>query len=477
MWLSLLLLPVNGQAKTLYVDAASGNDATSYADNGPTSPWRTIGRAAWGSTSRSAPIAGQAAQPGDTVIVRAGTYATAGTGDRWGVAYNPANSGTSSARITFEAEGTVQLTLSSSNGPVIGSNARNYITWRGFSINGASAPVRADTGSVVVFDAVGVELDRLTLTGVGNPGHGDNHPGIRLEYARNTVVRNSRISNYYTSGNHGNGLGIQVYYSGPMLFEHNEIYNCGAGIALKATFQYYVDAITIRYNVIRNVVSGVIIHRSPARPEAPSRIYQNIVRDITEGAFRLLGFDLATGPRQAKIVNNTIHGVGHGFFIVYGLVDNAGHMFWNNIVSSTTNYAMYSEGQDATAPNISDPSRFTSQHNLFHAFWRFAGVQDTGHLTFTTWPSVVGHDAASPASRNQDPLFVNAAAADFRLQAGSPARNLGVDVLDLNGNGSTTDLIPAGAYITGNEVIGPTSGTLPPPPTAPSPPTGVRIIQ
>jgi hypothetical protein len=60
-------------------------------------------------------------------------------------------------------------------------------------------------------------------------------------------------------------------------------------------------------------------------------------------------------------------------------------------------------------------------------------------------------------------LFVNAAQQDFRLQATSPARSLGIDVFDLNGNGSTSDTVPAGAYVRGNEIIGRITQAVPAP--------------
>ena len=69
---------------------------------------------------------------------------------------------------------------------------------------------------------------------------------------------------------------------------------------------------------------------------------------------------------------------------------------------------------------------------------------------------------------------MNEAAGDYRLQSGSPARNGGVDILDLNRSGSTTDLINMGAYITGTEVIGRGSSDNAPS-TEPSPPTSVTV--
>ena len=153
--LTLLTLaaPLTAEAKPLYVNATSGNDATSYAANSSSAPWRTIGRAAWGSTSRSSPNAAEAARAGDVVYIAAGTYSTVGQNNRWLVAYNPANEGTAAAPIRFEATGVVNLTFTSGAGPMIGSNGRNYIQWSGFTITKSTAPSVSDTGPVVFFGA------------------------------------------------------------------------------------------------------------------------------------------------------------------------------------------------------------------------------------------------------------------------------------------------------------------------------------
>ena len=267
----MCIFPLSVEAKTLYVDGTTGNDTITYNSNSSSTPWRTIGRAAWGSTNRNAPNTTEAAQAGDTVIVASGTYSTVGTDDRFGVAYLPANSGTSGNPITFQAQGTVVLTLSSSRGPVIGANARNYITWKGFTINEANAPTHADTGSVVFLSSTGSSAENLILNGNGDPGYGDNHPGIRIEHSVNIALRNNIIQNYRTSVvNQVNGAGIQVYNSKGLTIEHNEIYNCGSGIFLKAigfvgdvaTPSEYSDMQdVVRYNLIHDVAHGLVHHR------------------------------------------------------------------------------------------------------------------------------------------------------------------------------------------------------------------------
>src|SRR5690606_5256223 len=97
-------------AKELYVDVSNGDDAISYADNNASNPWSSLGRAVWGSMNRGNPNSSQAAQAGDVVIVRAGTYSTnQGTGERYDPIYNPVNNGRSGTPITIRADGAVSL--------------------------------------------------------------------------------------------------------------------------------------------------------------------------------------------------------------------------------------------------------------------------------------------------------------------------------------------------------------------------------
>ncbi len=116
--------------QTLYVNSSTGNDAVSKASNSASTPWRSIGRAAWGSTNRSSPNAGEAANAGDTVLIAGGTYTTSvAVNDRWGIVYNPANSGQVDRYITFTCVGDCVLGAPNANAPVIGSDGKNYIKW------------------------------------------------------------------------------------------------------------------------------------------------------------------------------------------------------------------------------------------------------------------------------------------------------------------------------------------------------------
>ena len=487
LFLLTLSLPV--EAKTLYVDGAAGNDATTWAANGPSNPWRTIGRAAWGSTDRSAPIANEAARAGDSVIVAAGTYATGGNNGRWDVAYYTVNSGAPGSPITFTANGTVVLT-SSGLGPTIGASfyamgnyARDYIEWRGFTIDEANAPSASDTGPTVLARSQGSTLENLTIIGIPNNPRPDNYNGIRIEDSNGATIRNNRIMNF--QGVFGrNHSAITTYRSSSLLIENNEISgirtgnnnNSGSGIFIKGMSDGALPTytwVTIRNNLIHDIEgAAILLHLAPNTPENPVRVHNNIVRNSL-AAVRLQAFDQGNwDPRNAKIVNNTFVGVEYGVHVTNSMVDNAGHVVWNNIMAGGSMGISY----DTPSPSNFAESRFDSEHNLYHVLTTMGSVGGPTY-TLTSWRSAFPwNDSANPASLSQDPLFVSSGANDFHLQTGSPARTLGVDLLDLNNNGSTTDLIPAGAYVTGDEIIGRGGGGGSPDTTPPSVPGNLSAV-
>ena len=468
------------EAKTLYVCGAGGNDATTYAANGPDSQWATIGRAAWGSTNRSAPNASQAAAAGDVVRICAGTYSTAGSGLRYEPAYQPANSGSAGNPITFEANGQVVLTLNSSRGPVIGASGRSYIIWRGFSINETQAPSTADTGMVAWFGpSVGGGLENTTL--VCNPATlpDDNHPGLRLEGIDGMLIRSNRISGCKNNGggtnSNINGNGIQTYRTRNTIIEHNEISGTGVGIHLKSNDRgtnFDEDGNNIvRYNLIYGVdLAGIHLGQNPFGPDEPTRIYQNIVRDSGAGvAFQELSANRYN--TNVYVVNNTFVNNRNGLVFYYPTAPAARRVFWNNIIVGGTS-AIISLG---TPTEHQDHSKNDFEHNVYYAQTSFVAELDAeganrARMSLAQWMSApYGQDASGPAATTANPLFVSSS--DLRLQGGSPAQSIGRAIAGIGGGNGAT--IPAGAYITGGETIGRTSGAAST--TLPDQPRNLRI--
>lgn len=452
-----LLLSTAVDAKTLHVDGNTGDDSVSWANNGPSSPWRTIGRAAWGSTNRAAPNPGQAAQAGDRVVIAAGTYQSAlqwnGGDARWTVLYQAVNNGTSGNPITFEANGLVAIRAPTWGGPVIGAWNRNYIVWSGpFQIDEAFIRTVPDTGPVVLAATTGSGIDGATIHGNGALW-GDNHNGVRIEGCVQCFVRNARIDNFRSSsGYERNGAAIMMYNSDDTLLENNEFFDCATGIYIKGVTDDTPMARTVvRYNIIHGMGFGINLQRS-----RDGRIYQNVLYD-NNIAFFVGGTTDSQDRRPVNdvIANNTIVNGGSGDGVYYnGVMENV--RLQNNIFVSYPT-AHRSDGS-------ANPNGLLARHNIYYGMSGTFATFTGRSYGFESWKTTFNQDQASPASSTANPRFVGQAQRDFRLMSDSPARTIGVDVLDLDRDGSTTDTVAIGAYVTGDEVIG-QGGTRPAAPT------------
>ena len=292
-------------AKQLYVDV-NGNDATTYAANDATHPWRTLGRAVWGSANRSSPSTTEAARAGDEVIVNEGSYnTTAASGGRFDPIYNPANSGTDTSPIIFRAVRPGAVTLLSSQstgtGPIIGANTRNFIVWDGFVINERDVPTRPDTGPVVVFSARNVTIQNLTVNGFSREW-ADNHNAIRIEDVYDIVIRNNSLSGYNETVWGNNISAIMAYNTRGALIENNEIFNNICAIYIKGTVY---GPVTIRNNLIRDNRVGIILLEVVSNSSGVAAVVRNnIFQNIVFTGVQVKGIN-NLGPRDITIANNT----------------------------------------------------------------------------------------------------------------------------------------------------------------------------
>jgi len=455
----LLLVTGHAEGRDLYVDrnAPRCSDATPYAQNDSANPWCSLGRAAWGSTQRTSPDASQAAAAGDTVIVRPGTYATAqgSGGSSSTVTYQPVNSGTKAHPIVFSCaviRGCILTFTGGSFGIVLGTVGKDYITWRGFVHDNSAADWRPHWHATIR-GSVGSVIEHSTFIGDASRPLPDNNAAIFIQESSDVIIRSNRIQQFYsTVVNAANGTGIEVYLSGKLIIEHNEVSNAGSGILVKAPAHdcsfAFVDYVTIRYNFVHDVGIGIITHRAPNKPEAPMLIHQNLVVNTNTG-YRIWPFVDAcgSGPKQAKFVNNTIFACKNECLHVRAgvLGGNDGHAIQNNIVSDPdSTLAVLVESDSNMAPG-----RVFFDRNLYRRRGPFA---DVGGMTlaFRAWKKT--YEPQDANSLEGDPLFVDAANGNFRLRPGSPALRLGRVVFGIGGPADAT--IPAGAYITGEETIG-----------------------
>lgn len=441
LFVVLVLVPW-AEAATLYVNNSGSpacSDATAKASNASGTPWCTIGRAAWGSTNRAAPVSGEAASAGDVVLVTPGTYSGTGHGDKYPY-YSPVNSGSSGNLITFQSatSGTyVDLTFSSGSGGMIGAHNSDYIKWKDFRIDEATAVSASDTGPIVVWSCTGCVIDHNYVDGNGDPGYGDNHNGIRIEDANNVTVSNNTVVNVRTSiVNQRNGACIMTYAVRGSTIEHNDLSDCGTGIYLKGESTQTQYGYTVRYNLIHETSWGMYITNFTNAAGDMTNVYQNIVRDCTERGISISG-DVSS-LYNVSIDNNTIDGcvlnmgirtaTGGGLSFTDNLSTNPG--------GTSSSYEVFAGG-DATSHTA-----WSSNYNLYYGQDRWT-FNSTAYTTLANWRTAISDEANSSV---QDPLYVNAASNDFHLQAGSPA-------LTASSTGG-----PVGAYITGSETIGVETG-------------------
>jgi parallel beta-helix repeat protein len=282
------------------------NTSASCSDTGPgtsVQPFCTIAAGA------------KQAQPGDTVEVRAGTYA--------GTSVNPANSGTAASPITFVADPGV---LISGGSRAFALSSRSYIVVKGFTVTGTSSyGISVSGGSNVTlsgntvsyaglpvkgYAAMGIYLSNLAGGTVsGNVTHDNSAHGIYLTGSTTgvTVQSNTSYHNAYQYQRNANGIndiapgnsiignvtyanedsGINIYpggnnalvadnvtydngdhgiddlnVTGGRIIGNTVFYNCTTGINVEGTSGNYL----IENNVSENNATGAVINPTPISP-------------------------------------------------------------------------------------------------------------------------------------------------------------------------------------------------------------------
>lgn len=451
---------------TLWVNASTGDDSRSKATvaaSGGSLPWATIGRAVWGNASRSSPNSGEAAAADDVVSIAAGTYSdNTLVSSKQTPLYNPTNEGTSGHPIIFLAAGAVVLGAPAANSPVIGSDGRDYIRWYAagggsyFSITcdgrvavdeidaddtkGVSTVVntKPDTGPVVIWDCVGSEVEGCIIDGGPSINYTDNWNGIRVENGTAFVIRNNQISNFTRSvsgGTNHNQSCITIYGGADGLVEHNALSNAGAGVYFKDTGTTNPQSgNVVRYNLVDGCLQAFAWS---VTGQDRNYVYQNLVTDCELG----LEFTGAS-PCNDWVYNNTFYNLSQGGLYLSNTSGTGGKV-WNNIFSVSP-YGIFLNGFTMPADTV-----LQFQHNVWHSITNTYSGSD-GNQSLAAFKSAnPNQEQAAPAGTSSDPLFTSSGT-DFTLQAGSPARNLGV-------HPGTAESNHAGCYQTGTEVMGTTS--------------------
>jgi len=273
-------------------------------------------------------------------------------------------------------------------------------------------------------------------------------PGLESEY---NTVDNCFI---HDAGNvFPDGVGIWVGHSSGNQLTHNEICDIVySGISVGWSWGYGPSGAhhnIIEWNHIHHLGFGVLSELSAIYTLGVSpgtRIANNLLHDTYDYRYGSWGIGLDEGTSGVTVENNTVYNHGYGIGLNYG----HGNLIRNNIVAFCRGHDLINGGRDdggwsmrvegnvflsdagvITTADWHARSNSTSDWNLF---WDTDAGEDTdlAGLFLDEWQTTTGQDAHSEVA---DPLFADAPAHNFRLQAVSPALALGFQPFDLSGAG------------------------------------------
>jgi hypothetical protein len=150
----------------------------------------------------------------------------------------------------------------------------------------------------------------------------------------------------------------------------------------------------------------------------------------------VMAFQPAENISNVRYYNNVIYNSYSGVNNWYAV---GGFQMVNNVFLGVT-WPMCFEAGSGT---------FDSNYNDYYQYTGFR-VDNRNIGGLSAWKAR-GFDANSI---EVSPMFVDAAGLDFHLQGGSGISSAGIDRQDYDGDGNTTESIPMGMYVTGQEVIG-----------------------
>lgn len=206
------------------------------------------------------------------------------------------------------------------------------------------------------------------------------------------------------------------------IIEHNEITGiCNLSAGINCWFDRSAPGTgnIIRYNYIHDITQGAGINWGGSdNGVCNAQIYCNIIVNCAgcPAAGALGGISLQraqTSLTPTKVYNNVIYSCNVGIFY-----NNLAAYFdvKNNIVYNSVKYQVRMN---------SNNSQITSNNNCYYPITGSI-IYYNGHpRTYHSWTSLTGQDYYSITS---DPVFVNAASGDYRLNANSPCKTAGSGV-------------------------------------------------
>jgi hypothetical protein len=342
---------------------------------------------------------------GDTLYVKSGTYAEN--------LMNKIPGGTSwSSPVTVAAYPGNTVTIRPTGGSFVlsfSASSKRYIV-----VNG------------LILDAANVSANGIVI----------NASNTSLGSAHHIRIINSEVKNAPRQGilvaygsNSNEFINLKVHDNGTTDFDHGFYITSSNNLVEKSS-------------IYRNAGFGVHVYNGSSGQSANNNIIRNNkTYENARVGDRGAGIILTSGSGNMAY-NNLVWGNNGGIIVNFSTVSNT--KVFNNVVYTNGSYGIYI-GSGSTNTKV--------QNNIVY--------QNSG-------PAISNKGSGTLLSNNLidiDPKFVNAAAADFRLKAGSPAINTGVTLSDVAKDYAGVSRPQGGSYdIGGYEYTGSTSST---PMTAP----------
>jgi len=285
------------------------------------------------------------------------------------------------------------------------------------------------------------------------------------------LIKNNRLHDNIASAGYGPGNTdsslVMTYYEKDTIYENNEFYNSIAcGLSLKSA----PENVTVRYNFFHdNNVTGIFFSEGNMHYGGPLYIYQNVFSN-TGGLAQIF----QSGTYKVYIYNNSIFNTaGNNYGLCCHWIVAATIEFFNNLIQINTNkYAIkIDENWGVLTFDYLDHNVYYATAGNFSWYINYSTVA-TSLSGWQTWLTKQGEGAHQKEenSSTSNPNFLNASGSfntptDFK-RSSYPA----------DGRGSSWPSV-RGAYITGNEIIGPSAGLPPPDTTPPDPPQNPTVIK
>jgi parallel beta-helix repeat protein len=353
-----------------------------------------------GATQEYATIAAAAsdAGPGDTVLVHDGSYR----------GLTISRSGTSGTHIVFLANGSnVVIASPGPTGDGIRLQDVDYITIEGFTIQDPDIRCIAARGASPTSPMRGNVIRGNTCTDAGREGF------YLSQYGNGLVENNTITRTGVRNQDKSHGMYLANAGSDNTIIRGNTIYQVSGsdaqGIHVNGDLGVGGDGIVSGILIEKNLIHDTPYNGLNFDGVQNSTVQNNILYNNGRHAIRAYAIDGAEGPKDLKIINNTlISGTGSGWAMKCSN-DEGGHTFFNNVLLGSSGSL------------VVGMSNFESDNNVVTN--SFSLNEESSTISLSAWRSA-GHGINSVTATASD-LFVNSGSHNYHLKAGSPAIDAG----------------------------------------------------